>query len=327
MNDKIKSIGVLTSGGDAPGMNAAIIAVVRTALYHDLKVFGIKQGYHGLVFNKIQEMRSQDVAAIIQRGGTILRTARCKEFMTEKGMQKAYDNIKKNEIDALIVIGGDGSFRGATEFSNRFKIPVVGIPGTIDNDIYGTDVTIGYDTALNTVVEAVDKIRDTASSHDRMFFIEVMGRDAGFLTLRAGLACGAEAILIPEVESDINKFVEYLENCYRRKKSSNIILVAEGEKEGGAFEVVRKLKPYLEGYDVRVSVLGHIQRGGSPSAYDRYIATKIGIESVWALLNNKTSIMVGIVNDKLVHVPIEKAIKLHKNIDIDEVQMIDILNV
>jgi len=327
MNDKIKSIGVLTSGGDAPGMNAAIIAVVRTALYHDLKVFGIKQGYHGLVFNKIQEMRSQDVAAIIQRGGTILRTARCKEFMTEKGMQKAYDNIKKNEIDALIVIGGDGSFRGATEFSNRFKIPVVGIPGTIDNDIYGTDVTIGYDTALNTVVEAVDKIRDTASSHDRMFFIEVMGRDAGFLTLRAGLACGAEAILIPEVESDINKFVEYLENCYRRKKSSNIILVAEGEKEGGAFEVVRKLKPYLEGYDVRVSVLGHIQRGGSPSAYDRYIATKIGIESVRALLNNKTSIMVGIVNDKLVHVPIEKAIKLHKNIDIDEVQMIDILNV
>jgi len=327
MNDKIKSIGVLTSGGDAPGMNAAIIAVVRTALYHDLKVFGIKQGYHGLVFNKIQEMRSQDVAAIIQRGGTILRTARCKEFMTEKGMQKAYDNIKKNEIDALIVIGGDGSFRGATEFSNRFKIPVVGIPGTIDNDIYGTDVTIGYDTALNTVVEAVDKIRDTASSHDRMFFIEVMGRDAGFLTLRAGLACGAEAILIPEVESDINKFVEYLENCYRRKKSSNIILVAEGEKEGGAFEVVRKLKPYLEGYDVRVSVLGHIQRGGSPSAYDRYIATKIGIESVWALLNNKTSIMVGIVNDKLVHIPIEKAIKLHKNIDIDEVQMIDILNV
>ena len=327
MNDKIKSIGVLTSGGDAPGMNAAIIAVVRTALYHDLKVFGIKQGYHGLVFNKIQEMRSQDVAAIIQRGGTILRTARCKEFMTEKGMQKAYDNIKKNEIDALIVIGGDGSFRGATEFSNRFKIPVVGIPGTIDNDIYGTDVTIGYDTALNTVVEAVDKIRDTASSHDRMFFIEVMGRDAGFLTLRAGLACGAEAILIPEVESDINKFVEYLENCYRRKKSSNIILVAEGEKEGGAFEVVRKLKPYLEGYDVRVSVLGHIQRGGSPSAYDRYIATKIGIESVRALLNNKTSIMVGIVNDKLVHIPIEKAIKLHKNIDIDEVQMIDILNV
>jgi len=327
MNDKIKSIGVLTSGGDAPGMNAAIRAVVRTALYHDLKVFGIKQGYHGLVFNKIQEMRSQDVAAIIQRGGTILRTARCKEFMTEKGMQKAYDNIKKNEIDALIVIGGDGSFRGATEFSNRFKIPVVGIPGTIDNDIYGTDVTIGYDTALNTVVEAVDKIRDTASSHDRMFFIEVMGRDAGFLTLRAGLACGAEAILIPEVESDINKFVEYLENGYRRKKSSNIILVAEGEKEGGAFEVVRKLKPYLEGYDVRVSVLGHIQRGGSPSAYDRYIATKIGIESVRALLNNKTSIMVGIVNDKLVHVPIEKAIKLHKNIDIDEVQMIDILNV
>jgi 6-phosphofructokinase 1 len=327
MNDKIKSIGVLTSGGDAPGMNAAIRAVVRTALYHDLKVFGIKQGYHGLVFNKIQEMRSQDVAAIIQRGGTILRTARCKEFMTEEGMQKAYDNIKKNEIDALIVIGGDGSFRGATEFSNRFKIPVVGIPGTIDNDIYGTDVTIGYDTALNTVVEAVDKIRDTASSHDRMFFIEVMGRDAGFLTLRAGLACGAEAILIPEVESDINKFVEYLENGYRRKKSSNIILVAEGEKEGGAFEVVRKLKPYLEGYDVRVSVLGHIQRGGSPSAYDRYIATKIGIESVRALLNNKTSIMVGIVNDKLVHVPIEKAIKLHKNIDIDEVQMIDILNV
>ncbi len=327
MNTTIKSLGVLTSGGDAPGMNAAIRAVVRTALYYDLKVFGIKQGYHGLVYNKIQKMHSHDVAAIIQRGGTILRTARCKEFMTEEGMQKAYENIIKNEIDALIVIGGDGSFRGAKEFSSKFKIHVVGIPGTIDNDIYGTDVTIGYDTALNTVVEAVDKIRDTASSHDRMFFIEVMGRDAGFLTLRAGIACGAEAVLIPEVESDINKFIDYLENGYRRKKSSNIILVAEGEKEGGAFDVVKKLLPNLDGYDVRVSVLGHIQRGGSPSAYDRYIATKMGVEAVRALLNNKTNIMIGIVNEKLVHVPLEKAIKLNKNIDVKEVEMIDILNV
>lgn len=327
MKTSVRSIGVLTSGGDAPGMNAAIRAVVRTALFHDLKVFGIKQGYYGLVYNKIFEMRSKDVAAIVQRGGTILRTARCKEFMTDEGMQKAFDNIKNNEIDALIVIGGDGSFRGATEFSNKFGISVIGIPGTIDNDIYGTDATIGYDTALNTVVEAVDKIRDTASSHDRMFFIEVMGRDAGFLALRAGIACGAEAVLIPEVESDINKFVDYLENGYRRKKSSNIILVAEGEKEGGAFEIVKKLQPYLDGYDVRVSVLGHIQRGGSPSAYDRFIATKMGVEAVKALINNKTGIMIGMVNDKLVHVSLEKAIKLHKTVDIYDVQMIDILNV
>ncbi len=327
MKKNIQSIGLLTSGGDAPGMNAAIRAVVRTALYHDLKVFGIKHGYHGLIHDQIHEMRSQDVAAIIQRGGTILKTARSKEFMTEEGMKQAYDNLVKHSIDALVVIGGDGSFRGATEFGKRFDIPMVGLPGTIDNDIYGTDVTIGYDTALNTVVEAVDKIRDTASSHDRMFFVEVMGRDAGFLTLRAGIACGAEAILIPEVESDINKFIEYLENGYRRRKSSNIILVAEGEKEGGAFEVVKKLQPYLQGYDVRVSILGHIQRGGSPTAYDRYIATKMGVEAVKALIEQKFGIMIGIVNDKIVHVPIEKAIKLHKTVDVNEVKIIDVMNV
>ena len=247
--------------------------------------------------------------------------------MTEEGMKQAYENLKKNKINALVVIGGEGSFRGVTEFSKRFDIKIVGLPGTIDNDIYGTDVTIGFDTALNTVVEAVDKICDTASSHDQMFFVEVMGRDAGFLTLRAGISCGAEAILIPEVESDINKFVDYLENGYRRKKTSNIILVAEGEKEGGAFEVVKKLEPYLQGYDVRVSVLGHIQRGGAPSAYDRYIATKMAVEAVFALINNHSGIMIGIVNDKIVHVPIEKAIKLHKTVDIEEVKIIDIMNV
>jgi len=327
METKIKSIGVLTSGGDAPGMNAAIRAVVRTALYYDLKVFGIKQGYHGMVFNKIHPLRSQDVAATIQRGGTILRTARCKEFMTDEGIKMAYENLKKNEIDALVVIGGDGSFRGATEFQKKFGVPIVGLPGTIDNDIYGTDVTIGYDTALNTVVEAVDKIRDTASSHDRMFFVEVMGRHAGFLALRSAIACGAEAVLIPEVDSEIDKFINYLENGYRRKKSSNIILVAEGEKAGGAFQVVEKLKPYLQDYDVRVSILGHLQRGGSPSAYDRYIATKMGVAAVKALIENKSGIMIGIVNEKIVEVPLEKAIKLNKTIDIDDVHIIDIMNV
>lgn len=327
MTKQIKSIGVFTSGGDAPGMNAAIRAVVRTAIYNDLKVFGIRHGYQGLIHDQIHEMKSYDVAAIIQRGGTILKTVRSKEFMTPEGRKIAYDNILKHQIDALVVIGGDGSFRGATAFGSEYDIPIVGLPGTIDNDLFGTDVTIGYDTALNTIIEAVDKIRDTASSHDRMFFVEVMGRDAGFLTLHAGLACGAEAILIPEVESDINKFVEYLENGNRRKKSSNIILVAEGEKEGGAFEVVKKLQPYLKGYDVRVSILGHIQRGGSPSAYDRFISTKMGVYAVKALINGTFGVMVGIRNEKIVYVPIEKAIKLHKTVDLDEVQMIDVLNV
>jgi 6-phosphofructokinase 1 len=327
MEKKIKSIGVLTSGGDSSGMNAAIRAVVRTAVYYDIKVFGIRHGYHGLIYDMIKEMKSYEVAGIIQRGGTILKTARSKEFMTEEGMKQAYDNIVKHGIEALVIIGGDGSFRGATEFGNRYNIPMVGLPGTIDNDLYGTDATIGYDTALNTIVEAVDKIRDTASSHDRMFFVEVMGREAGFLALRAGLACGAEAILIPEVDSDITKFTSYLEDGNKRKKSSNIILVAEGEKEGGAFELVKKLKPYLDGYDVRVSILGHIQRGGSPSAYDRVIATKMGVEAVESLIKGDYGIMIGIENEELVHVPIDKAIKLHKTVDLKEVELINILNV
>lgn len=323
----IKSIGVLTSGGDAPGMNAAIRAVVRTAIYNDLKVYGIRHGYHGLINDFIHEMKSHDVAAIIQRGGTILKTARSMEFKTDEGMQKAFENLKKHEIDALVVIGGDGSFRGAYEFSKKFPVSVVGIPGTIDNDIYGTDTTIGCDTALNTVVEAVDKIRDTASSHNRMFFVEVMGRESGYLALHSAIACGAEAVLIPEVESDITKFVEYLENGNRRKKSSNIILVAEGEKEGGAYQVVEKLKPYLTDYDVRVTVLGHLQRGGSPSAYDRIVATKMGVEAVNTLLRGESGVMIGIVNEKLVHVPIEKAVKLHKSVDLNDYRIIDILNV
>jgi len=327
MEKTIKSIGVLTSGGDSSGMNAAIRAVVRTSIFNDLKVFGIRHGYHGLIYDMIKEMKSRDVAAIIQRGGTILKTARSTEFKTEEGMKKAYDNCVKHNIDALVIIGGDGSFKGATEFGNRYNIPMVGLPGTIDNDLFGTDATIGYDTALNTIVEAVDKIRDTASSHDRMFFVEVMGRDAGFLALRAGLACGAEAILIPEIDTDLTHFTSYLEDGNKRKKSSNIILVAEGEKEGGAFEVVKKLSPYLDGYDVRISILGHIQRGGSPSAYDRVIATKMGVEAVQSLIRGEYGVMIGIKNEEIVHVPIEKAIKLHKNVDLQEVDMINILNV
>ncbi len=325
---KIKRIGVLTSGGDAPGMNAAIRGVVRTAIYYGLDVTGIRHGYHGMIHNHFVELKAHSVSDILARGGTILKTARSKEFMEPEGRAQAYRNLKEAGIDAVVVIGGDGSMTGARVFCDEYSdIPFVGIPGTIDNDIYGTDYTIGYDTALNTVVEAVDKIRDTAGSHNRLFFIEVMGRDAGFIALKSGIAAGAEAILIPEVQHQVENLRSYLDKDFKRKKSSNIIIVAEGDEEGGAFAIADKVKGDFGEYEVRVSVLGHIQRGGTPSAYDRVSASKLGFAAVEALMDDQKSVMVGFHNTELDLVPFRKVIKLKKQVDPEEMQMVEILSV
>ena len=325
---KIKKIAVLTSGGDAPGMNAAIRAVTRTALYNDMEVVGIRHGYHGMIFKHFTNLKAHSVSDILARGGTILKTARSKEFMTADGRKQAYENLKSENIDAVVVIGGDGSLTGARVFCDEFyDIPFIGLPGTIDNDIYGTDYTIGYDTAKNTVVDAVDKIRDTASSHNRLFFVEVMGRDAGFIALNTGIACGAEAILIPEVEGQVEGLKDYLEKGYKRKKSSNIIIVAEGETSGGAFQIAEKVKEEFSDYSVRVSILGHIQRGGTPSAYDRVSASKLGYEAVQALLDDQKSVMVGFHNNEIDLVPFRKVIKLKKRVDPAELEMADVLSI
>jgi 6-phosphofructokinase len=312
---KFRKIGVLTSGGDAPGMNAAIRAVTRTAVYNGLEVAGIRQGYQGMIDSDFVPLKAESVSDIIQRGGTILKTARCEEFRTTEGRRRAYQNLKRAQIDGVVVIGGDGSFTGARLFNEEFDIPIVGIPGTIDNDIYGTDITIGYDTALNTVVEAVDKIRDTAAAHNRMFFVEVMGAEAGFIALYSGIATGAEAILIPETKGQTRNLKEMIEKGNKRKKTSNIIIVAEGEEEGGAFAIAQKMKDDFKNYDVRVSVLGHLQRGGSPSAMDRVNASRLGHAAVEALLDDQKSVMVGIQNGEISLVPFRKAVKLHKDVD------------
>jgi 6-phosphofructokinase 1 len=325
---KIKRVGVLTSGGDAPGMNAAIRAVTRTAIYYGLEVTGIRHGYHGMINGHFVNLKAHSVSDIIARGGTILKTARSKEFMEPDGRKKAYESLKEAGIDAVVVIGGDGSLTGARVFCDEYAdIPFIGLPGTIDNDIFGTDYTIGYDTALNTVVEAVDKIRDTAGSHNRLFFIEVMGRDAGFIALRSGIACGAEAILIPEVKGQVQNLKDYLEKGFKRKKSSNIIIVAEGEEEGGAFAIAEKVKEDFKDYDTRVSVLGHIQRGGTPSAYDRVSASVLGYHAVEALLDDQKSIMVGFKDNEVAHVPFRKVIKLKKQVDPEQMLMVEILSV
>jgi 6-phosphofructokinase 1 len=319
----IKKIGVLTSGGDAPGMNAAIRAVVRAAIHHNLEVVGIRRGYKGMIDGDFIPLLSKDVSNIIQRGGTILGTARSEEFRTEEGRRKAYGNLIGAGINACIVIGGDGSFQGAGIFSSEYDIPFVGVPGTIDNDLFGTDYTIGYDTALNTVVEAVDRIRDTASAHDRMFFIEVMGRGAGFIALHSGIACGAEAILIPEVDGQEEALNDYLKN--QNNKSSNIILVAEGNNVGGAEHIANEIMVKYPEYDVRVNVLGHMQRGGSPSAFDRFLASRLGVAAVDALIDNQRSIMVGFVNHDIVHVPFNKTINASKNLNKILLDVADIL--
>ncbi len=323
---KIKKIGVLTSGGDAPGMNAAIRAVVRTAVYHGLEVVGIRQGYTGMINSDFIPLVSTSVSDILQRGGTILKSSRCEEFRTPEGRTKAYHNLKSAGIDGVVVIGGDGSFTGARLFCEEFDIPIVGVPGTIDNDIYGTDYTIGYDTALNTVIQAVDKIRDTASSLDRMFFIEVMGAEAGFIALYSGIATGAEAIIIPEVKGEERDLKRLLFDRNRRKKSSNIIIVAEGDEDGGAFAWAEKFRTEFPDLDIRVTVLGHLQRGGSPTATDRVNASRLGYAAVEALLDDQKSVMVGLQNDEIVLVPFSKAIKLHKDVNRDLLTLAGILS-
>ena len=322
---KIKKIAVLTSGGDAPGMNAAVRAVVRAAIYHKLEVVGIEHGYEGMIKGELFKLESKDMRNIIQRGGTILRTARSEEFKTEAGRAIAFKNLKELNIDAVIVIGGDGTFRGAGIFSQQYDIPFIGIPGTIDNDMYGTDFTIGFDTALNTVVETIDKIKDTASSHDRTFFIEVMGRDAGFIALQAGIATGAEAILIPEIEGQAKNLREFLIKAKKLKKMSNIILVAEGNNVGGAQEVANQVKEEFKDLGIRVNVLGHMQRGGSPTAFDRFLASRLGVAAVEALIDNQRSIMVGYKNHEVVHVSFNKTIKGHRNINDELLKVADIL--
>jgi 6-phosphofructokinase 1 len=324
---KVKKIGVLTSGGDAPGMNAAIRAVTRTAVYNGLEVVGICQGYQGMIDSNFKPLLAQSVSDIIQRGGTILKTARCEEFRSAEGRNKAFNNLKQAQIDGVVVIGGDGSFTGARLFNEEYDIPFVGIPGTIDNDIYGTDYTIGYDTALNTVVEAVDKIRDTASAHNRMFFVEVMGAEAGFIALYSGIATGAEAIIIPELKEEARNLKSMILAGNIRKKSSNIIIVAEGDKGGGAFVLAEQVKDEFKEYDVRVSVLGHLQRGGSPSAIDRVNASRLGHAAVEALLDDQKSVMVGIMNGEITLVPFRRAVKLHKDVNHDLVELARILSV
>lgn len=323
---KINKIGVLTSGGDAPGMNAAIRAVTRTAIYYNLEVIGIREGYRGMIDKLFTPLWSNDVSDIIQRGGTILKTARCMEFKTSEGRQIAYNNLKEIGVNGVIVIGGDGTFTGARIFNEEFDIPLIGIPGTIDNDLYGTDYTIGYDTALNTVVEAVDKIRDTASAHNRLFFIEVMGAEAGFIALRSGIATGAEAIIIPEVTDEVEKLNQLLESG-RRQKASNIVIVAEGDESGGAYKLANNVKKHFPNYDTRITVLGHLQRGGSPSAFDRVTASRLGHAAVEALLDDQKSTMVGIQNNEIVTVPFRKAIKLHKSVDPNLLEIAEILSI
>jgi len=325
MANKVTKIGVMTSGGDAPGMNAAIRAVVRTGIYNGLEVFGVMRGYAGMIENEIMPMHSRSVANIIQRGGTILKTARCKEFFDKEGRKLAYNNLQKLGIDGMVIIGGDGSFRGADIFSREFDIPCIGLPGTIDKDIAGTDFTIGFDTAVNTAVEAIDKIRDTMDAHDRLFIIEVMGRDAGYIALHSGIATGAENILIPERKTDIEDLVASLQEKEKRKKLVNLVVVAEGDGFGGANEVAKVITERLPNAETRVCILGHIQRGGSPSCLDRLIASRMGYAAVECLVEGRHNVMVGIMNNKMHFTPLEKAIKAKQRISDEWMKIVKIL--
>ena len=315
MTKKVTKIGVLTSGGDSPGMNAAIRSVVRTAIYNGIEVFGIMHGYTGMVEDDIIKMDSRSVANIIQRGGTILKTSRCKAFMEPEGRKKAFLNLEKRGINGLVIIGGDGSFRGAQIFSNEFNIPCIGLPGTIDKDIAGTDFTIGFDTAVNTAVEAIDKIRDTAEAHDRLFLIEVMGRDAGYIAIHSGIASGAENVLIPERKTDVDEIVKSLKEKEKRKKLVNLIIVAEGDEFGGANDLSVYLKDKIPTLEVRVCILGHIQRGGSPTCTDRVIASRMGFHAVECLIEGKHNVFVGIVNNKMHYIPLNEAVKKKQKIN------------
>lgn len=328
MEGKIKKIGVFTSGGDSPGMNAAIRSVVRSCAYMKIECMGIYRGYQGMIEGDFKPMDARSVNNIINKGGTILKSARCLEFQTKEGRQKAYDQLQAAGIDGLVVIGGDGSFTGALIFNKEFHVPIIGIPGTIDNDIFGTTYTLGFDTALNTVVEVIDKIRDTASSHNRLFFVEVMGRDVGHIALNAGVGAGAEEILIPEENLGLERLLESLKRSKASGKSSSIVVVAEGDKTGkNVFELKEYVEKHLPIYDCRVSVLGHMQRGGSPSCFDRVLASRMGVKAVEALLEGKTSLMVGIQDNKITLTPISKAIKGHTKIDKELLRVSDIMTV
>ncbi|MDI9857661.1 MULTISPECIES: 6-phosphofructokinase [Flectobacillus] len=322
----MKRVAVFTSGGDAPGMNACIRAVVRGGLHYGLEMFGIIRGYNGMIKGDIIPLNSQSVSNIVQRGGTILKSARSKEFMTPEGRKKGYDQLKAHGIDGLIAIGGNGTFTGAEIFFNEFQIPTVGAPGTIDNDLYGTDYTIGFDTAVNTALDAIDKIRDTADSHDRIFFIEVMGRDSGYIAMQSGISGGAESILIPEERQTVEDVVSVLKAGFDRKKSSSIVIVAEGDEEGHAAEVAEKIKATIDvPVDIRVTNLGHIQRGGSPTAYDRILSSRLGLGALEGLLNGQKNVMAGIVNDELIYTPFHDTITKKKLINSDLLRMASIL--
>ena len=325
--NKVKKIGVLTSGGDSPGMNAAIRSVVRTCAYHNIECVGIYRGYEGLMEGDFKKMDARSVKGIINKGGTILKSARSEEFKTKEGRQKAFKQLKESNVDGLVVVGGDGSFTGALIFNQEFNFPVIGIPGTIDNDIFGTSHTLGFDTALNTVVDAIDKIRDTASSHNRLFFIEVMGRDVGHIALNVGIAGGAEEILIPEEDLGLDRLVESLNKSRKSGKSSSIVVVAEGDKIGkNIFELKDYVDENMDGYDVRVSVLGHMQRGGPPSCFDRVLASRMGVKAVESLLEGQTNYMVGLLNNKIALTPLSNAIKGKSKINLELLRVSDIMS-
>ncbi len=323
----MKKIAVFTSGGDAPGMNACIRGVVRTAIYNNVEVMGIMRGYNGMIEGDIIPLTSRSLSNTIQRGGTILKTARSADFMTYEGRKRAYENLVENAIEGIICIGGNGTFTGAKQFYDEFGIPSIGAPGTIDNDLYGTDFTIGFDTAINTAVEAIDKIRDTADSHDRVFFIEVMGRHAGFIALACGIAGGAEVILVPEIKNDWHKLTDYFSGSNKSKKAFSIIVVAEGDEEGGAYKTVERLKKQIPDFDARVSILGHIQRGGSPTAYDRVLASRLGNAAVEALLRGETNKMAGLMNNKVVLTSYDDAINKNKPLNSELIRLVDVFNV
>lgn len=325
MSDSIKRIAVFTSGGDAPGMNAAIRAVVRTATFHDLHIYGIRKGYTGMIDGELMRMETRNVGNIMHRGGTMLKTARSKRFMTKEGRQAAYESLKAHDIDALIAIGGNGTFTGAQIFSEEFGVPVIGVPGTIDNDLYGTDFTIGYDTAVNTAIDACDKIRDTADSHDRLFFVEVMGRHAGFIALSTGIGSGASAVMIPEREMGIEDLIGMLKKGVKRKKLFSLVIVAEGNINGGAAEIAKKVQSQFDHYDIKVTIIGHLQRGGSPSSFDRVLASRLGFGAVEGLLGGQSQVMCGLVNNKICYTPLADAISKKKDPDEDLIRMAEIL--
>jgi len=320
-------IGVLTSGGDSPGMNACIRSVVRACYFFGQVPIGIKNGYEGLINNEFVDLPPHSVSNILNKGGTILKTARSEEFKTSSGMELAYKNIQLNRLDALIVIGGNGTFTGALHFGKKFNFPIIGIPGTIDNDLFGTEYTVGYDTATNTAIEAIDRIRDTASSHNRLFFVEVMGRDSGYIALRCGIATGAEAVIIPEIKTSVEKIIEILEFGSKRNKTSGLVIVAEGGKSGSAMDLANKVQESFNHYDTKVSILGHIQRGGAPSCFDRVLAGRFGVAAVEGILSGKSGVATGVINDQIIFTPFFDAISKHREMNKDMMRIANILSI